>query len=71
MSAMFNPPPPDLTLRYEILSALKLLLSEGAAQLGVDRPTLPKLFNGRVAISPAMALRIERWLGRVRVETLK
>ena len=29
-----------------------------------DRPILSKLLHGRTAISPAMALRIERWLGR-------
>jgi addiction module HigA family antidote len=33
-------------------------------QLGVDRTTLSKVPNGRAAISPSMALRIERWLGR-------
>ncbi len=27
-------------------------------------PTLSKVLNGRATISPAMALRIERWLGR-------
>jgi addiction module HigA family antidote len=32
----------------------------------VDRTTLSKVLNGRAAISPAMALRIERWLGRDR-----
>ena len=36
------------------------------AKLGVDRTTLSKVLNGRAAISPAMALRIERWLGRDR-----
>ena len=35
-----------------------------AAQLGVDRTTLSKVLHGRAAISPSMALRIERWLGR-------
>jgi plasmid maintenance system antidote protein VapI len=29
-----------------------------------DRTTLSKVLNGRAAISPSMALRIERWLGR-------
>ena len=33
-------------------------------QLGVDRTTLSKILNGRAVITPAMALRIERWLGR-------
>jgi addiction module HigA family antidote len=61
---MFNPPHPGLTLRDDILPALSLQVSEAAAQLGVDRTTLSKVLNGRAAISPAMALRLERWLGR-------
>ncbi|MFM7569398.1 MAG: HigA family addiction module antitoxin [Betaproteobacteria bacterium] len=64
MSSMFNPPHPGLTLRDDILPALDLQVGEAAAQLGVDRTTLSKVVNGRAAISPAMALRIERWLGR-------
>ena len=32
--------------------------------MGVDRTTLSKVLNGRAAISPVMALRIERWLAR-------
>jgi len=63
MSSMFNPPHPGLTLRDDILPALSLRVGEAAAQLGVDRTTLSKVLNGRAAISPAMALRIERWLG--------
>ena len=64
MSSMFNPPHPGLTLRDDILPALNLQVGEAATQLGVDRTTLSKVLNGRAAISPAMALRIERWLGR-------
>lgn len=64
MSSMFNPPHPGLTLRDDILPALNLQVGQAAAQLGVDRSTLSKVLNGRAAISPAMALRIERWLGR-------
>ncbi len=64
MSAMFNPPHPGLTLRDDVLPALNLQVSEAAAQLGVDRTTLSKVLHGRAAISPSMALRIERWLGR-------
>ncbi len=63
MSTMFNPPHPGLTLRDDILPALQLQVGEAAAQLGVDRTTLSKVLNGRSAITPAMALRIERWLG--------
>jgi len=64
MSSMFNPPHPGLTLRDDILPALNLQVGEAAAQLGVDRTTLSKVVNGRAAISPSMALRIELWLGR-------
>ena len=64
MSTMFNPPHPGLTLRDDILPALNLQVGEAAAQLSVDRTTLSKVLNGRATISPAMALRIERWLGR-------
>jgi len=66
MSDMHNPPHPGLTLRDDVLPALGLQVSEAAAQLGVDRTTLSKVLNGRAGISPAMALRIERWLGRDR-----
>jgi len=66
MSEMHNPPHPGLTLRDDVLPALGLQVGEAAAQLGVDRTTLSKVLNGRAAISPAMALRIERWLGRDR-----
>ena len=64
MSPMFKPPHPGLTLRDDILPALNLQVGEAAAQLGVDRTTLSKVLNGRAAISSAIALRIERWLGR-------
>ena len=64
MSSMFNPPHPGLTLRDDILPALDLQVGEAAAQLGVDRTALSKIVNGRAAINPSMALRIERWLGR-------
>jgi addiction module HigA family antidote len=64
MNTMFNPPHPGLTLRDDVLPALNLQVGEAALQLGVDRTTLSKVINGRAAISPAMALRIERWLGR-------
>jgi addiction module HigA family antidote len=66
MSEMHNPPHPGLTLRDDVLPALGLTVGGAASQLGVDRTTLSKVLNGRAGISPAMALRIERWLGRDR-----
>ena len=64
MTDMHAPPHPGLTLREDILPALNISVSEAADQLGVDRTTFSKVINARSAISPAMALRIEKWLGR-------
>lgn len=60
---MHNPPHPGETLRDDILPALGLSVTEAAEQLGVARPTLSKVLNGRAAISPEMAIRLEKWLG--------
>ena len=60
---MFNPPHPGLTLRNDVLPALGLNVTEAAKQLDVSR-----VLNGRAAISPEMALRIEAWLGVARAD---
>lgn len=63
---MYNPPHPGLTLRDDVLPALELSVTEAAQQLGVARVTLSRVLNGRAAISPEMALRLEAWLGKDR-----
>ncbi len=63
MSRMHNPPHPGETLRDDVLPALGLSVTEAAEQLGVARPSLSRVLNGHAAISPEMALRIEKWLG--------
>ena len=63
MARMFNPPHPGLTLRDDVLPALGLTVTQAAEQLDVSRVTLSRVLNGRAAISPEMALRIEKWLG--------
>ncbi len=63
MTRMFNPPHPGETLREDILPALGLNVTQAAAQLNVTRATLSRVLNGRAAISPEMALRLEGWLG--------
>uniref|UniRef100_E6QQ60 Putative proteic killer active protein n=1 Tax=mine drainage metagenome TaxID=410659 RepID=E6QQ60_9ZZZZ len=60
---MHNPPHPGLTLRDDVLPALGLTVTEAAQQLNVARATLSRVINGRAAVSPEMALRIEAWLG--------
>lgn len=63
MSKMHKPPHPGETLREDILPTLGLSVTKAAEQLNVSRPTLSRVLNGRAAISPEMALRIEGWLG--------
>ncbi len=63
MSRMHNPPHPGLTLRDDVLPALGMNVTDAAQALGVARPTLSRVLNGAAAVSPEMALRLERWLG--------
>ena len=63
MTNMHNPPHPGETLRADVLPALGLTVTAAAKQLGVTRAALSRVLNGRAAISPEMALRLEGWLG--------
>ena len=63
MSTMHNPPHPGETLRDDVLPALGLTVTEAARQLGVTRAALSRVLNGKAAVSPEMALRLQRWLG--------
>ena len=63
MNSMFNPPHPGDSLREDVLPAMGLTVTEAAKQIGVSRVTLSRVLNGRAAISPEMALRLESWLG--------
>ncbi|MBV8617692.1 MAG: HigA family addiction module antidote protein [Curvibacter sp.] len=63
MTHMFAPPHPGLTLRDDVLPALGLSVTEAAQQLDVSRVALSRVLNGRAAISPEMALRLQAWLG--------
>ena len=47
----------------------ELTVTEAAKVLGVGRPALSQLFNGRSALSPEMALRFEKAFG-VTMDTL-
>jgi addiction module HigA family antidote len=63
MTRIHNPPHPGETLREDVLPALGLNMTQAAAQLGVTRAALSRVLNGRAAVSPEMALRLEAWLG--------
>src|SRR5271169_6395977 len=64
-----TPPHPGEFIRDEILDELSLSVSQAADVLGVRRATLSDLVNGKAALSPEMALRIEKAFG-VDMETL-
>ena len=57
------PPHPGAFLRDEILDELHLSISDAAEVLGVRRATLSDLVNGSAALSPEMALRVEKAFG--------
>lgn len=60
---MMNPPHPGDLIRSEIIQSLGLSVSKAASILKVRRATLSSLLNCKSALSPEMALRIEKAFG--------
>ena len=58
--AMSDPPHPGRSIRENCLEPLGLNVTEAARVLGVARHTLSRVLNGHAAISPEMALRLEK-----------
>ena len=58
-----KPTPPGEFIRDEILNELGLNVAAAAEALGVRRANLSDLVNGHAALSPEMALRIEKAFG--------
>jgi addiction module HigA family antidote len=58
-----KPPHPGDFIRTEILDELHLSIARAAELLDVRRATLSDLVNGKAALSPEMALRIEKAFG--------
>src|SRR3954452_22572177 len=58
-----RPSHPGVFVREEILDELGLSVARAAAILGVRRATLSDLVNGKAAVSPEMALRVEKAFG--------
>lgn len=66
---MKNPVHPGSFVKTEIVEALELTVTRAAAKLGVTRPALSALLNERAAMSPEMAIRLDKAFG-VSMETL-
>jgi addiction module HigA family antidote len=66
---MNAPSHPGRFVWTEVIQPLGLSVTDAALALGVTRPALSKLLNGRASLSPEMALRIEKAFG-VAMDTL-
>lgn len=60
---MKNPVHPGAFLADELVSPLGLTVTEAARALGIGRPALSALLNGRAAVSADMAVRFEKAFG--------
>ena len=63
MVRMARPAHPGQFIRMEVIEPLGLSVTKAAEALGVTRPALSALLNGHAALSPEMALRIEKAFG--------
>ena len=60
---MHNPPHPGSVIKRQCLEPLGLTVTEAAAGLAVSRTRLSMLLNGRVGITPEMAIRLSEAFG--------
>lgn len=60
MPMMKDPPHPGGTIKEDCIEAEGLTVTEAARLLGVTRPTLSRVINGRGGVSPEMAIRFEK-----------
>lgn len=69
---MHNPPHPGKIIKELCLKPLGISVTDAAEALGISRKTLSAILNGRVGISPEMAVRLsiafdtsaESWLNQ-------
>ncbi len=61
---MHNPPHPGEILKEDVLPELSLTIGLFAAHLGVSRPHLSKVLNGRAGITAEMDLKLSEALGQ-------
>jgi len=57
---MKNPVHPGRIVREDCIEASEITVTDAAAALGVSRQTLNNLVNENAAISPEMAIRLEK-----------
>jgi antitoxin HigA-1 len=64
-----RPTHPGPCIRMALIEPLRLSVTAAARILGVTRPALSTRLNGHTALSPDMALRVEKAFGR-KMDTL-
>lgn len=57
--AIFAPVHPGEILQEDVIEALGITVTETASRLGVSRVALSRVVNGRAAMSPNLAWRLE------------
>ena len=57
---MHNPPHPGELLKEDVIVALGLSVTETAERLAMSRVALSRVLNGKAAISPDLAIRLEK-----------
>jgi addiction module HigA family antidote len=60
---MKNPPHPGESIRADCLEPLGLTVTAAAKALGVSRQALNNLIHGQAAVSPEMAIRLDKAFG--------
>lgn len=60
---MLNPVHPGELLKEEVIGPVGLSVTRAAEILGVGRPALSAVLNGRAGLSPEMAIRVEKAFG--------
>lgn len=74
MEMKMRPVHPGEIIKHDYLESLELTIGELANALGVTRPMLSAIINGRSSVSPEMAIRLAKafdttpdlWLGMQR-----
>ena len=56
---MYNPAHPGEILKELVIEPLELTITDASKHLNVSRKTLSKILNGRGAVTPEMAVRLE------------
>ena len=57
--SMKNPVYPGAVIREDFLKEIGISVSDASRKLGVSRVTLSRVLNGKAALSPNLALRLE------------